>query len=329
MRVADMHCDTISQIYKKKISGEDCSLLENELHIDLVRMKRGGYLLQNFAAYVDLGEHKNSFEYCMELIDCFYQEMAAHEQYIRPVRSWEDIVKNLGEERISALLSIEEGGVCQGNIRHLRNFYRLGVRMMTLTWNYPNELAYPNCRWDKRGRRAFYIDETNGLTPTGEAFVREMDAIGMIIDVSHLSDGGFWDIIRYTSKPFVASHSNARALCNHPRNLSDEMIRALAERGGVMGLNYFSAFLTDRKYPQGPASLVADMARHARHIADTGGIECLGLGSDFDGIVDTLEMSDCSQMELLFEALKRAGFHESEIDFIFYKNVFRLYQNLL
>ena len=147
---------------------------------------------------------------------------------------------------MSALLTIEEGGVCQGELGFLRNFYRLGVRMMTLTWNYPNELAFPNKReMQENGCSRLVADTENGLTETGVRFVREMERLGMIIDISHLNDAGIWDVFRHTKKPFVASHSNARAVASHARNLTDEMIRALAERGGVVGINYYSCFLHD------------------------------------------------------------------------------------
>ena len=151
----------------------------------------------------------------------------------------------------------------------------------------------------------------------------------MIIDVSHLSDAGFWDVLHNTGKPFVASHSNARALCGHGRNLTDDMIKALAERGGVMGLNYFGMFLDSVRADGRCPSSVKRMAEHARYIINVGGVDCLGLGSDFDGIGGDLEMQDCSMLPMLEAELRKQGFHESEIEKIFYKNVLGLYKELL
>ena len=145
------------------------------------------------------------------------------------------------------MLTVEEGAVCKGSTGKLRHLYRLGVRMLTLTWNYPNELGWPNVKMPPEGSEEapdFTVpDREHGLTETGFAFLSEMERLGMIVDVSHLSDAGFWDVARAAEKPFVASHSNARAVCHHVRNLNDEMIRALAEKGGVTGLNFCPSFL--------------------------------------------------------------------------------------
>lgn len=329
MKIADMHCDTISEIYKLQKKGRPVGLKSSHLQVDTEKMIKSGYILQNFAAYVNLAEIKNPFAYCNELIDCFYQEMEVLGDTIRVVRNYSDIEENLKAGKISAMLTIEEGGVCLGNLSLLRNFYRLGVRMMTLTWNYRNELAYPNLSREGISKGKAAAEERNGLTETGVLFVQEMERLGMIIDVSHLGDAGFWDVIKYTSKPFAASHSNCRTICPHPRNLTDEMLEALSHRGGVAGLNYYHAFVRETPQNKSPLSRVADLAAHARHMADVGGIECIGLGSDYDGIDDNVEMKSCGEMELLFEGLKEAGFHESEIDCIFYKNVLRLYKDLL
>ena len=148
----------------------------------------------------------------------------------------------------------------------------------------------------------------------------------MIIDVSHLSDQGFWDIAKHTQKPFVASHSNARALCGHARNLTDDMIKTIADRGGVIGLNFYGLFLNESA---DDFSNVKRMAEHARHIINVGGSECLGLGSDFDGIDGRLEMEDCSQMEKLIAELEKQHFTIGEIEKIVYKNTLNVYKEML
>ncbi len=334
MNVVDMHCDTIAEIYARRQRGESISIQENGLHMDLQKMKKGQYLLQNFALYTNLGETEHPFEFCMKLADTFYGEMEAFPDQIDIVTSWNDIEENKKSGRMSALLTLEEGGVCQGEIAFLHNFYRLGARMMTLTWNYPNELGYPNKRPVfpvQGGRPVFEPDTEHGLTEKGIEFVQEMERIGMIIDISHLNDAGIWDVFRYTKKPFVASHSNARSLASHPRNLTDDMIRGLGERGGVAGINFCAAFLRDedeqKKEPT--HGYCCDMVAHMKHMRTVGGIGCIGLGSDFDGIPGTVEMKDCSGMQLLADEMSRQGFTTGEIEAVFSGNVLRVYRELL
>ena len=329
MKVIDMHCDTISELYYRREAGKAYSLLKNDCHIDLERMKKGDYCLQNFALFTELTRHERPFEYCMKLVDLFYTEIAKHEDLIGVVTCYEDIERNRKEGKMSALLTIEEGGVCQGESAFLRNFYRLGVRMMTLTWNHKNELASPNRIWQEHGEAFFEPDTEHGLTEKGIEFVNEMEALGIIVDISHLSDAGIEDVFRYTKKPFVASHSNARTVASNPRNLTDDMIRRLSERGGVAGLNYCAAFLYDWKKGDTVLSRVEHMIAHIKHMKQVGGIQCIGLGSDFDGIGGELEMKSPEDLPILEAAMKKAGFTESEIEAVFYKNVLRVYEEIL
>lgn len=343
MKTVDMHCDTISALRKRRKSGEETGLLKNDMHVDLWKLKEGDYLLQNFALFVNLEKEEDPLKAVLELADLYYEELERNKALAAPVFSYEDIGRNSREGRISTLLTVEEGGVCKGSLSVLRMLYRLGVRMLTLTWNYPNGLGYPNLKFSMEELRNpdFVPDFRNpnteqGLTERGIGFVQEMERLGMIVDVSHLSDAGFYDVARVTRKPFAASHSNARAVCPNIRNMTDDMIRMLAERGGVMGLNFCPDFLTDvsyRKRPDGRCPDGEDMLEavtaHAKHIVRTGGIGCLGLGSDFDGIEGNEGLPDASALPRLYEALLRAGFHESEADRIFGGNVLRLYRDTL
>lgn len=329
MKAADMHCDTIYEICERRKKGEDLCLRRNALHLDLEKMRKGDYGLQNFAVYVHLGRTEDPFRQAMEMIDTFYEEMEANRDLIGAVRSYEDIRKNWEEGRMSAMLTMEEGGVCLGDVRLLRDFYRLGVRMMTLTWNFPNELGYPNRTVAEGPDKGCYPDTEHGLTPKGFEFLEEMERLGMIIDISHLNDAGIWDVFGHTKKPFVASHSNARAVCRHPRNLTDELIRKMAQRGCVIGINYGADFLHDWEEGEKAAGRIEHMVEHIRHIRKVGGIGCLGLGSDFDGIDEPLEIASPDQVPLLAEALERAGFTGSEIDAVFYGNVLRVYREVL
>lgn len=341
MNVIDMHCDTIGRLYYEQ---EGNSLLHNSFHIDLEKLQKGSYLLQNFALFVEKNSVENPLEEALFMADLYYRELEKNSEIICPVFTYEDIEKNQKNGKISTMLTLEEGAVLKGCLANLRNFFRLGVRMIALTWNYKNEIGSPNLRFDENGTPLFSERNPEGLTDFGVETILEMERLGMIIDVSHLSDGGFWDIIKHTKKPFVASHSNAAAQCGVCRNLTDEMIRALAERGGVTGLNFctdflcmpkpenltaFSAADADCAKKAFPVSYTKDIVRHIRHITNVGGMEVCALGSDFDGIGNELEFGDASGIGAIAEALKKDGFSENDIDKIFHQNVLRVYRDVL
>lgn len=329
MKVVDMHCDTISGLVKYR--DRNWSLGENELHIRLDKMEAGEYLLQNFALFVFAKSGKDPYQAAVEMADCFDRQMKLFPDRIAQVQSFADIEKCVRERKIGAMLTIEEGAVIKGSLEKLKEFYDRGVRMMTLTWNFPNEIGFPNVKMAPKGETPdFTIPQTkNGLTEFGVSVVEEMERMGMIVDVSHLSDAGFWDVLAHTKKPFVASHSNARSVCGHVRNLTDEMIRALGERGGVTGLNFCADFLETVPGGQVNAGTIEAAVRHAKHIVNVGGMDCLGLGSDFDGIDTHAELTGADKMPLLDSALEKAGFTVSQREKIFYKNVLRVYQELL
>lgn len=323
MKIVDFHCDTISQLYDIRKSGENINFKKNKLHLDIEKMKKGDYMLQVFASYVDLGSNNKPLESCLSYIDLLYDEVEKNKDDIGIVYNYEDILKNIENNKMSALLSIEEGGVCKGNLSLLRNFYRLGVRMMTLTWNYENELSYPNgCFYDEEK------NERKGLKEKGFEFINEMESLGMIIDVSHLSDDGIYDVYNNTSKPFIASHSNARNVCSHQRNLTDDMIKKIGERGGVIGVNFYSSFLNNN-YKSNDISKIEDIINNIKYISNTGGIDCVGIGSDFDGIDCPLEFENSSKMQLIYDEMKKSGFREEDIEKVFYKNALRLFKELL
>lgn len=348
MRTVDMHCDTISALLWKRRAKEAAGLRENNCHIDIQKMRKGNYLLQNFALFVNLGACEDPWQEVQELLGLYEQEMLKNSEAIAPVLSFADIERNRLEGKMSAVLTVEEGGVCGGDLERLRTLYRQGVRMMALSWNYPNELGSPNLdsRRGKELREAVkdqdspaaqqavlnYLNTPNGkdgLTETGILFVEEMEKLGMIVDVSHMSDAGFYDVLAHTRKPFVASHSNAREICPCARNLSDDMIRRLAGRGGVMGLNFCADFLTQVLPGERNPGTIAAVVDHARHIVSVGGEECLGLGSDFDGIETHAELTGADKMEKLADALKKGGFTEGQLDKIFGENVLRVYREVL
>lgn len=335
MKYVDMHCDTVSRLYEGRKTGMGEGLRVNAGHVDLRKMEKGGALLQNFALFVDMGKGEDPLEEVLGMADLYYTELEANADVIAPVFCFADIERNRKAGKMSALLTVEEGGVCKGKLAYLRNLYRLGVRMMTLTWNYANEIGYPARNADsgrkKDGKRSggCVTEAGSGLTDRGREFVEEMERLGMIVDVSHLSDAGFYDVLEVAKKPFVASHSNARAVCAGRRNLTDDMIKKLAERGGVIGLNFYPDFLTEVSEGTANPGTIAAITEHARHIIHVGGIDCLGLGSDFDGIDGHAQLPDCSYMPLLERALRQCGWSESEVEKIFCRNVLRVYEEVL
>jgi len=343
MKYVDMHCDTLYKMLQKKKQGESWNLAENDGHIDLDKLKRGNALLQNFAMFVEWKKCDNPKDEVLRMVDIFYAEMEKNRDVILPVRTYDEILENEKNGKMSALLTIEEGAACLGDLDNLELFYDLGVRMMTLTWNYPNEIGYPNLSkttmklqeetGDESPEKPIFDyktpDTEHGLTPFGIQVVERMEELGMIVDVSHLSDAGFYDVLRATKKPFVASHSNARAISPWVRNLTDDMLRSLADRGGVAGLNFCADFLTEVELGTYNPGTMEAVITHARHMVNVGGSECLGIGSDFDGIDTNEGIPDYSYLPKLEEAFNRAGFRESECDKIFRDNVLRVYREIL
>lgn len=325
MKVADMHCDTIYEINRLQKEGQECLLKDNQLNISIEKMKKGDYLIQNFAMFTHLKDTDDPVTHVNQMIDTFYNEIEKNKDDIEVAYCYSDIIRHQENNKMSALLTLEEGGVVCNDLSYLRNYYRLGVRMITLTWNFSNGIGHPNfdVQGDKHGYDEF--DNVHGLTDFGIRYVQEMERLGMIIDVSHLSDAGFYDVLKYTNAPFVASHSNARSVCPHARNMSDDMIKKLAQRGGVMGINYAADFLER----EAEMSRVEAMVKHIEYIRDIAGIDCIGLGSDFDGIPQNLELKDCSYLPVLEKALYDHGFSKDEVEKIFYKNVLRVYKEVL
>ena len=321
MKYVDMHCDTITELY-----NSNGSLKSNDLHIDINKMKKGECLLQNFAVFTDI-KSKNS-KFTNAAIDYYYSQLDLNRDSIKPVYKYEDIIANESNGLISAMLSLEEGSVIDGNLDKLQWYYDLGVRMITLTWNYPNGIGYPNVDLsiEHKENPTFDFNTKDGLTDFGIEFVRRCNDLGIIVDVSHLSDAGFYDVAKYSNVAFVASHSNARSISKAGRNLTDDMIKVLAKKGGVTGLNYCASFIDDNDVDR--HTKIENMVKHIKHIVNVGGIDCVGLGSDFDGISNTLEIKDASGMQLLYEALKK-HYSEEDIEKIFYKNVLRVYRDCL
>lgn len=317
-KIIDLHCDTIMALYQDK---SNC-LYENDLQIDLKKLNSGNYLAQVFAMFVYL-KAPNPFKTCNEMLDLFYLELEKNKDNLGLALNYEELIKNEIKGLLNAILSIEEGGVIEGDINNLDHFYQRGIRMICLNWNFLNGIGHPNYH-DFENRDFTKPNTEFGLTEFGFEVVKKMEELGMIIDVSHLSDKGFWDVYNSTTKPFIASHSNARSICNHVRNLTDDMIKALASRGGVIGLN----FCTDFVKVNAKQTEVNDIVKHALHIIKIGGVDCLAIGTDFDGIPRTVEIDHAGEINKLVMAFKEAGLSEEDIEKICHKNFLRVFKEV-
>lgn len=310
MKYIDLHCDTAGRMLY-----ENDALKKNNFKIDIEKMKKGGALAQVFAFFIDIGEVEDPFLEFQIMYRNLEKELDKNKKYITLVRNVNELSQAEKDKKLGAFLSIEEGEVLEGDIDNIQKVYDYGVRFITLTWNYKNTIGYPNYE---------FLYKDKGLTEKGIEMVKEMERVGILPDASHLSDAGFYDLIRCCEKPFIVTHSNSREVRRHSRNLTDDMIKALANKGGVMGINFCADFVGYEKITQ-----INDLVAHIKHIRNVGGIDVISLGSDFDGIGNEVEIKDASEMGKLADALERDGFKIDEIEKIYYKNALRLFMDTL
>lgn len=323
--IFDLHCDTVWAMSQAKEKGNTYSLQKSKLQVDEEKLVQGGYTAQCFAIFVP-NDGGNRFEKCADMIALYYDELQKCKR-LRPAYSYADLIKNQQGGYISAVLTMEDGCPIGESFENLQKLYDLGVRMVCLTWNYPNALGYPNIDQSRKVEKTdlFIPDTTHGLTDFGKAAVKRMNGLGVIADVSHLSDAGFYDVVKTSEKPVVASHSNARRACGIVRNLTDDMLKKLADTGGVVGVTYVNDFVFEKKRE----NLLDGLVRHIRHIKKVIGAEHVALGSDYDGADRDILLSDASKIPLLVQRLEREGFTTGEIENITYKNAFRVFKDCL
>lgn len=309
----DLHCDLIEQLYLHPGSH----MRENCFQLDLKRMKAAGCIAQNFAIMQSTGAVDVTAEYRNKR-KLFYKELELNCDIIGQVRSFSELEHNYHRGKISAILTLE-GADLSGEktcLSELQGLYDDGIRMIAPVWNRENHLGYPS-------------KYSAGLKKEGIIYVQEMERMGIIVDVSHLSDRGFFDVAENTKKPFVASHSNARAVSASWRNLSDNMIRLLGERQGIIGLNFYPKFV-DNRFDNNARAGLDKLLSHIKHITNVGGRGIVCLGADFDGM-DFIsgDIGSVSELYLLARAMEQAGWRIDEIESIFYKNSRRFYEEVL
>ncbi|HHT86416.1 MAG TPA: hypothetical protein GXZ61_01930 [Clostridiales bacterium] len=299
--VADAHCDFL---YYAALGEYSIDTLSPNQVITLERLKQGNVALQYFAAWVDTKAKKSPFSQCVSMIKTYHAMLKKHSDIF--VEATPDF-KYL-EGKIATVLTVEDGAAIMGNIENIDMFHIMGVRAMTLTWNYPNELAYP----------ATYR-RNKGLTKLGKQAVKKMEELNTAIDFAHLSDKGIDDCLELTSKELVfSSHTNARAVHFSKRSLCDEHIKEIANRKGVIGVNFFHEQLCDKGF-----ATIDDIVKHIEHIANVGGIDCVCIGSDFDGMNKyPKDLRHSGDFPKLINALSAAGFSQYDIHKIMYQNLF-------
>lgn len=315
MFICDCHCDTLTELYNK-----NASLYENEQHFDIKRQIALGGGLQFCAIYVptEVFRYQGGLRYTLCLLDKYNQEIKKlHENGIDvlQVRTAED-AGNVLKHKAATLLAIEEGGAIDGSLEALRCLYELGVRAMTLTWSNRNDIA------DGINEEA----TGSGLTVFGKQVVAEMNRLGMLVDVSHISTAGFWSVIETSTKPIIATHSNAKSLCAHPRNLNDEQIKALAQNGGLAGITFAGQFLEE----DWRNACIESVYKHIDYMLNLiGNDDHIGFGSDFDGISHPpYNIQGVQDYKPLIEYLSKY-YSDETINKITHQNVINLLQKVL
>ena len=320
MPIIDLHCDTIMKLYENPNSN----LLENHFQIDLKRLQQKDFLLQTFAIFLDKQQYPQRKKTALHMYQRFIKELEKNAATIGLIKTQADYNENKGNKQISALLTLEEGGILEGKIENLEEFYQLGVRLITLTWNYPNEIGTPNILyWDKE--KHILAENQTGLTKFGFECIQRMSELHMIIDLSHASDQVAKDVLASSAQGIVASHSNARKLTPHPRNLSDELIQKIADKNGLIGINFFDQFLKLKQ----PTNLPAAISEHLWYMYQLVGEDSLCFGSDFDGIPVHADLNDVNSFPKIIQALKQKGFTSRQIEKISYLNAENFLQHYL
>lgn len=299
-RYADAHCDTAYEMLHR-----GCALDDNPLHISLSQAGAFESYIQVFAAWTDdrLTGDARADEF-FRIADNFRGNIEQNSGRITLCLDGEDIVRALSQRKIAAVLAIEGGGALNGDLSAIRRVFDAGVRMLTLTWNGENELGFGQ-------------PDKGGLTDFGKEALRLMEDTGILADVSHLSERGFWDVCELARRPFLASHSNLKALCPHPRNLTDDQFKAILRAGGVCGVNLCPIFLAE----DGNADFES-VERHLYRFLDLGGEKSVVMGADFDGVTELPDgVAGLSSIPALMEYLAGRGYAETLIDAVFFGNL--------
>ncbi|MDR1891510.1 MAG: dipeptidase [Oscillospiraceae bacterium] len=302
MRLCDLHCDTVTLRPDINDNG-------NQLSLD-----KGAVFdawIQCFAAFIDDSDPhpEQTAEFIFDFADSQFKKYG---ERILPVETAADIDRAISRRKCGVIITVENGAALGGQIGNIQRLYDRGVRLLTLTWNGENALGF-----------GAVTGSGAGLTAFGRDAVRKMERVGIIPDVSHLNTRGFYDVAELTEKPFVATHSNAFGVCNHPRNLTDEQLAELFERGGLVGINLYPLFITG-----GQSATFDDITRHVEHMLDLGGEHAVALGGDFDGADMDGDVKSLADIPQLYEYLL-GKLPESTVNELFFNNAYRFFKENL
>lgn len=350
--IVDTHADTPQRFLDENFDiGQNTPVTEG--HIDLDKIRQGNLGAEFFSIWVEPEFKGHYSQRAMDLIDSVYQQAARHPDRMTMAFTADDIVRAHDQHKFAALMGIEGGHAIENDMRLLRDFYRVGVRYMTLTWSNTNEWA------DSSGDiQDPNVKHHNGITDFGKDVVREMNRLGMIVDISHVSDATFYQALLVSQSPVIASHSSSRELTNQPRNMTDDMLRAMTNNGGVVMVNFYSAFIDEnyrkassdpekikqrdaeveaykKAHPHSDGSPVTydetagiekkwaaqfprpplkSLIDHIDHVAKVAGIDHVGLGSDFDGVTSLPEGIDSvADLPKITQALYQRGYTREQI----------------
>ncbi len=311
MKIIDLHCDTLLKLFGNK----KYSLFENDGHIDLKRLSEGGVTAQCFAIFLpqsnDITDTSRlNFKLLKKQYKLFAKQLRLYSGLISPAVNREEIIKNQKDNKISAILTVENGDFIGNDLNRINVIKSMGVKIMSLTWNFENSLGFASANKSA----ALYP-----LKSIGRQAVEMLNRLDIIIDVSHLNIGGFWDVVNLSENPFIASHSCCDAILRHPRNLSDEQLKAIGNSGGVVGINFYADFIRNDK----KATSISDIIAQAKHIKNISGIDAVCFGSDFDGMDCLMQWNDCSGYPIIVNELSK-HFSDYEIEKICYKNAMRI-----
>lgn len=312
--VIDGHCDTLLSICNAKRSLKERS---DEGHADLPRFKEGGVTAQIFALYAQppvMGGPAPTWE-ALRLLDVFYQAMEESPELMLATRA-ADVRRAKAEGCLAGIIGLEGAEALRGDLGILRLFYRLGLRNLGITWSVRNEAA----------DGVFEARTGGGLTEFGVRLVKEANRLGIMLDVAHLAPAGVRDVLALSEAPVIASHANARALCDHPRNLTDEQLQALAARGGVVGVTFVPSFVSSVREERNLERLLD----HLDHIVQVAGIDHVGLGSDFDGYdgAQLAGMPDVASLPALTAGLVARGYDEEAVRKVLGGNFLRVFEQV-
>lgn len=298
MFVLDSHCDTPSQFLKRVDPSVDCNIRG---HVDFQKMHKGGIDASFFAMYIPKEMSADEgFDYARKMLVTTRQEVFSHADKARFAVGVDEALANKEKGLISIFMALENASPIGNDLERLEWFHRQGVKYITLCHNADNLVC------DSAAQATTH----HGLSAFGVDFVRRLNELGIIIDCAHISDESFFDVLKHSTKPVVSTHSCCRALCSHRRNMTDEMIKALADKGGVIQINFYPLFLDDD-----PAKAsVSRVCDHIDHVVELVGADHVGIGSDFDGIDETPEgLEDISKMPAVFDELRRRGYSEEDV----------------